>query len=390
MRSFLPHDVLYQIIHHFCLLHFPNRHEVLDPNFLADTSVQQLLQLRLISRAFYHAVTPHILNHVPLTFREVDRWPQSLRYWSSEETKHLRAKVRKLEVIMRAYWNAKHYLDTNNASMGQALAVSATKERQLRQWTTDLRNQLELPMVGLPSLRELILSFTSTIWTTIMYNDDLLFNRAAQDLVSETARYFGSALSDGRFDQLTSLKVKASTNQLSEILLGAARSKRLCMNLKSFDVDNFEAQYGWDEADEAVQVLVERCPNLKELFLFSVRRKIRLHPENTGLEKLVVGRVSVSRWKPLTYLENLVVSNTAVRLEDLRFCYRPHNAQSSGSFWHGPEGLGEPDDYNMLQKQLKCRSLQVIKIGEIVFPEPTTLGLFRPGFLEWIERRHVG
>ncbi|KAK1776332.1 hypothetical protein QBC45DRAFT_333209 [Copromyces sp. CBS 386.78] len=389
MRSFLPHDILYQIVHHFCLLHFPNRHEVLDPNFLADTSVQQLLQLRLLSRAFYHAVTPHILNHVPLTFREVDRWPQSLRYWSSEETKHLRAKVRKLEVIMRAYWNAKHYLDTNNASMGQALAVSATKERQLRQWTTELRNQLELPMVGLPSLRELILSFTSTIWTNTMFNDDLLFNRAAKYLVSETARYFGSALSDGRFDHLTSLKVKASTDQLSEVLLGAARSKRLCMNLKSFDVDNFEAQYDWDKADEAVQVLVERCPNLKELFLFRVRRKIRLHPENTGLEKLVVGRVRVSRWKPLTYLENLVVSNTAVRLEDLTFSYRPHNAQSSGPFWHGY--FGEPADYNMLQKQLKCRSLQVIKIGELVFPEPTTLGLIRrPKYLELMKRRHLG
>lgn len=180
--------------------------------------------------------------------------------------------------------------------------------------------KLELPMVGLPSLRELSLSVDESI---TVHNDDFIVNRTVPNLVLRTARGFRCALSDGRLDHLTSLRVEATANQLAEIVLSAARSKRLCTNLKSLhcllrewtgDGEVMEEIL----SDDAVPDLVKLCPNLQELIAFGVLAKLRLHPENKGLDKLILCNICIP-WKPFEWLKNLVARNTSVELIDIHF-----------------------------------------------------------------------
>ncbi|EGO56954.1 hypothetical protein NEUTE1DRAFT_102208 [Neurospora tetrasperma FGSC 2508] len=286
------------IIHYFCVLHLPTACEILDHDFHSHPSVQQLLQFCFVSKAFYHAVMPHIFKHVPLSFHEFDCWPQCLQFWSSNETEDLRVKVRRLKIAVKSHGISKYCFVEKNTPQDQALALSAAKERQLRALMVDLMNQLELPMVGLPSLRELIFSVDTF---TNVYSDDFVVNRTIPDLVLRIVRDFGCALSNGRFDHLTSLRVKAPADQLVEILLDATRSKQLCVNLKTVHCDRCQAigsvenQDAVMAAEEAVLTLVELCPNLKELCLFTFHEMPQLHPENTGLDKLIVGRVLVKK-----------------------------------------------------------------------------------------------
>lgn len=301
--------------------------EILDHDFHSHPSVQQLLQFCFISKAFYHAVMPHIFKHVPLSFHELDRWPQFLQFWSSNATEDVRVKVRRLKIAVKRHGISKYCFVEKNTPQDQALALSAAKERQLRTLLVGLINQLELPMVGLPSLRELIFSVDTF---TNVYSDDFVVNRTIPDLVLRTVRDFKYTLSNGRFDHLTSLRVKAPADQLVEILLGATRSKQLCVNLKSVHYDRFMAIGSVEDqdvemaAEEALLTLVELCPNLKELCLFTFHEKPQLHPENTGLDKLIVGRIVVKRWKPLALLEDLVAPHTSVELDDVTFARRRH------------------------------------------------------------------
>ncbi|EAA27603.3 hypothetical protein GE21DRAFT_2866 [Neurospora crassa] len=377
MSPFLPYDVLYRIIHYFCVLHLPTACEILDHDFHSHPSVQQLLQFCFISKAFYHAAMPHIFKHVPLNLHEFDHWPQCLQFWSSNETEDLRVKVRRLKIAVKSHGISKYCFVEKNTPHDQALALSAAKERQLRTLMVGLINQLELPMAGLPSLRELIFSVDTF---TNVYSDDFVVNRTIPDLVLRTVRDLGCALSNGRFDHLTSLRVKAPADQLVEILLGATRSKQLCVNLKSLHYDRFmaigsvEDQDAVMAAEEAVLALVELCPNLKELCLFTFHEKPQLHPENTGLDKLIVGRIVVKRWKPLAFLEDLVAPHTSVELDDVTFARRRHIRDpplSLAPSW--PQYKLLRPDYELVQKELKCRSLQVIKGGTLVFPGPTAL-----------------
>ncbi|KAK3490355.1 uncharacterized protein B0T23DRAFT_359665 [Neurospora hispaniola] len=377
MRPFLPHDVLYCIIHYFCVLHLPTACEILDHDFHSHPSVQQLLQFCFVSKAFYHAVMPHILKHVPLSFHEFDRWPQCLQFWSSNETEDLRVKVRRLKIAVKSHGISKYCFVEKNTPQNQALALSAAKERQLRALMVDLMNQLELPMVGLPSLRELIFSVDTF---TNVYSDDFVVNRTIPDLVLRIVRDFGCALSNGRFDHLTSLRVKAPADQLVEILLDATRSKQLCVNLKTVHCDRCQAIGSVEDqdavmaAEEAVLTLVELCPNLKELCLFTFHEMPQLHPENTGLDKLIVGRVLVKKWKPLAFLEDLVAPHTSVELEDVTFARRRLMRDVPIVFtpsW-GQYKLIRPD-YELLQKELECHSLQVMEGGRLVFQGPTAL-----------------
>lgn len=235
--------------------------------------------------------------------------------------------MRRLKIAVKRHGISKYCFVEKNTPQDQALALSAAKERQLRTLLVGLINQLELPMVGLPSLRELIFSVDTF---TNVYSDDFVVNRTIPDLVLRTVRDFKYTLSNGRFDHLTSLRVKAPADQLVEILLGATRSKQLCVNLKSVHYDRFMAIGSVEDqdvemaAEEALLTLVELCPNLKELCLFTFHEKPQLHPENTGLDKLIVGRIVVKRWKPLALLEDLVAPHTSVELDDVTFARRRH------------------------------------------------------------------
>lgn len=200
------------------------------------------------------------------------------------------------------------------------LAFSATRERELRTWTTELMEQLKLPMVGLPSLKELRLSVDESILTD---DDNFLFNRSVPDLVLKISRGFGRALSDGRLDHLTHLRLAATANQLVEISLSAARSKRLCENLRSLycvlrdqiPIDEIRRETLFDDA---VPELVKLCPNLQELVLDGVLTKLQLHPENKGLDKLILYHLSVP-WNPSKWLRHVVARKTSVKLAYIQF-----------------------------------------------------------------------
>lgn len=211
----------------------------------------------------------------------------------------------------------------------QALAFSAAKKRQLRTCATKFRTQLDLPMFGLPSLRELVLYLDEAT-----DNDDFVFNK--DFLLRDPVVDFCLAFDDGKLDHLTSLRVRAKDGSLEPILFYAKESKPLYRNLKSlhchrlWTIDDGNIPRESRLAAESVSDSVRLCPNLQELCLFGLLtyprsyprsypwsypkpKNLQLHPENKGLDKFILGDLDV-RSDLFQELKGLVALISSVEL----------------------------------------------------------------------------
>lgn len=210
-----------------------------------------------------------------------------------------------------------------HTSLDQPHRFGTAKTQQLQTCADSLKLRLELDMLGLPSLRELILYADDD-------RDDFLFGRGLRLLSQSTFRAVVVAFDNGRLDHLTTLRVKADDFWLEYLLTDAKESNPFCRNLKTLDCHRLRSptdgnvRTGQRRAAAKVRDLVRLCPNLQELRLFDLLTVTRgefnpeptglqLHPENKGLEKLTLGEVE-ARLRIFQELSGLVARLSSVEL----------------------------------------------------------------------------